>query len=1132
MATVRGMTPEAIRALLKREVGDYNATLSVANQALSNSMAIGDSISDLDEKIKNLPDILKEGNLDLDALKGELSNLQKDLAGNKEELSSLQEDLERKERVIDSIKDSMVNENLFSPGNLIYNGFFTPSNNKTVLSWVSYESVTPEGATSPVSYGRIGRRPFFGAIIPPRHSIGVEPGYGFSITKGQEYQLRIELVGEKNVIPAGSIHVYVMTQNSQLVRITNAEDIKVKEGFFYKIGSSDVDWVAETDTVTAELCIANDNDFSVLVTNVVLQEVTGEWSLQDGAVSTNKIAVDAVTANKIAADAVTANKIAADSVTANKIAAGAVTTDKIAANAVVADKIAARSIGVQKLLVSAGNLFPDPDFLDPTWGNFSTSEGLRITANGTQSGTYYSPDGITSYTSMLLEPNAVYRLTLNLRFEASAPLSQMDVYVRYRNDVGGRKILLVGSFTKDSTNDGQYSDSSVLITMPSDMKDGRCELGFFVQKDMPSGSVDIRSARLLRATDSAMVVEGAIKADHLSAGSVTTKALSAGAVTADNIAADAITADKLSANAVTAEKIAANAITGDKIAAKTITGDQIASEAITAEKIASNSITAKQIEANAITVKELRAEVFTQVGTNVLPRVPGSDVPAWAKNENNGKTAPWYIDHSVYQGFRYYIFDGNYESVHTNRVVVDPNIEYEFSFWMKTASSSPGSIVRIELLDQSDQPAVERGGIRFTDPNTPGDAANYLVSNVSAPTQWTQYKTKISLKKNVRSVRVGTIYSYHPRGESSAAKTRIGEDMTLTPYQIPQAEIDRRQDENFVLHENQLKWLRWTKPIYEYGFPGAISGLSTIKTGLIDLEANYTDKKGGLRIITRPGWKGKFIVDYTIGEGGKQEQGTRGVAMGHSSASDYVAELVDHVHFASVTIYPDHSAEPREWVFKVFSGSIQLNTGYNGIELTAKNTFAFNCNVVANESVLSLTGKKYEQGDVIPLDTPILSTDSVSNGIIVFTEKKPRLQYEIGAPRTGGQKLEGGKIRVPRGKWTELQSWVAPAWGNGIKIRSLIAVQMSWNWWNSLASGVTYGVRVRVNNKVVYDYKTQAFGANEKTMRVDNVIRDELLSQGDVVTLEAFADPRVDIERDVLYSYMAVVWGDAVDKWD
>ena len=336
MATVRGMTPEAIRALLKREVGDYNATLSVANQALSNSMAIGDSISDLDEKIKNLPDILKEGNLDLDALKGELSELQEELKKNEELVKSIQDDM------------------------------------------------------------------------------------------------------------------------------------------------------------------------------------PGEWTLEDGSVTTNKLADNAVTtakiidnaivAEKIAADAVTANKIAADAVTANKIKAGAVTTDKIAANAVVADKIAARSIGVQKLLVSAGNLFPDPDFLDPTWSRFSTSEGLRITANGKQTGTYYSPDGITSYTSMLLEPNAVYRLTLNLRFEASAPLSQMDVYVRYRNNEGGRKILLVGSFTKDSTNEGQYSDSSVLITMPSDMKDGRCELGFFVQKNMPSGSLDIRSARLLRATDAAMVL--------------------------------------------------------------------------------------------------------------------------------------------------------------------------------------------------------------------------------------------------------------------------------------------------------------------------------------------------------------------------------------------------------------------------------------------------------------------------------------------------------------------------------------------------------------------------------------------------------------------------------------------------
>ena len=46
------------------------------------------------------------------------------------------------------------------------------------------------------------------------------------------------------------------------------------------------------------------------------------------------------------------------------------------------------------------------------------------------------------------------------------------------------------------------------------------------------------------------------------------------------------------------------------------------------------------------------------------------------------------------------------------------------------------------------------------------------------------------------------------------------------------------------------------------------------------------------------------------------------------------------------------------------------------------------------------------------------------------------------------------------------------------------------------------------------------------TMQVYKEIKDVTLNQFDVVSLEAFADPSVDAERDVLYSHLGIVWGD------
>lgn len=77
-------------------------------------------------------------------------------------------------------------------------------------------------------------------------------------------------------------------------------------------------------------------------------EITGT-QIEDGAISTAKLAANAVTAAKIAAGAVIAEKLAAGAVTAEKIQAGAVEAAKIAAGAVIAEKIASGAVTTEKL---------------------------------------------------------------------------------------------------------------------------------------------------------------------------------------------------------------------------------------------------------------------------------------------------------------------------------------------------------------------------------------------------------------------------------------------------------------------------------------------------------------------------------------------------------------------------------------------------------------------------------------------------------------------------------------------------------------------------------------------------------------------------------------------------------------
>lgn len=297
-----------------------------------------------------------------------------------------------------------------------------------------------------------------------------------------------------------------------------------------------------------------------------------------GQITSVQIGDNAISSPKLAAGAVSTDKLEANAVTTGKLAAGAVTADILAANSVVASKLAITDIT---------NYVPDADFNDiiawilgSEWnfvvnndGTFGKSNRLRFTS--TSSSTGYS--GVARSKAFSVEPNTEY--FVEYKFRSNTTISSLLGRIHYFDKDGNElpyKVINDNGSTNTSPTIVKNSFIPPVGTVVADLR-------WYVQRTgSGSGWLEIVEPSVRRKNGGELLVDGAVKANHMSANSVTAGVIAAGAINASNLFVDnVITAAKLNVNDLSA--ISAN------LGTIKVDSANIADGAISSAKIA-NSI--------------------------------------------------------------------------------------------------------------------------------------------------------------------------------------------------------------------------------------------------------------------------------------------------------------------------------------------------------------------------------------------------------------------------------------------------------------------------------------------------------------------------------------------------------------
>jgi predicted phage tail protein len=467
-----------------------------------------------------------------------------------------------------------------------------------------------------------------------------------------------------------------------------------------------------------------------------LEEVLPATLIQNGAVTTDKLAANsvvaakiaagAVVAGKIAADAVTANEIAANAITAPKISAGAVTTQKIAAQAVTANEIAARTITAERLALGAlDNLAPNGNFAT---GNFSDwrpwyngNEVLARGAAGVPAGApanfvcrMYSLAGANDSTifncgkvysdtdawkyGIQCRPGEQYRFALDAASTVSG-YAGILFYVYYaKTDGTYNNATLVGTYTVS----GSWATfSPPMFEVPADA------VAFwpyiYVQSTFGGGgSVYFTNLRVIRAASAELIVDGAV------------------------------IASKIAAGAVVADKIAANAVTTGKL-------------------------------------------LVTGVGASIVDDPNTQDLSAWT----SGSTITIVNDTSSPTGKALEVSSVGQTTYSERMVPIDATKNYLATIWARQVSGSPGSYFLIAFYDAAGSLLI--GGNYPTGWYSAGSFHYWGRANELIPSVWTEYRYAFGpgetakIPPGAAFLRIGVLANYSGAGVSRFTRLSVVE---------------------------------------------------------------------------------------------------------------------------------------------------------------------------------------------------------------------------------------------------------------------------------------------------------------------------------------------------------------------
>lgn len=288
---------------------------------------------------------------------------------------------------------------------------------------------------------------------------------------------------------------------------------------------------------------------SSYVASVATTDLSGQITgtqITDGAITTAKMTANSINGDRITAGTLDASKIVADSITAGQIAAGAISTDELAANSVTASKIAIGDFSVQ-----ANN----PSFEDGVtgWtleGNWTISYNASIARTGFwyAVSTFTSPAAMRNTKLVATNPGEVFYVEAWIKY---ASASGTGSYVRLTglNASGVEVSNQAGNAV--GTGNTSYTKSSGTFTVPAGVFTVKVE----VVSDITGGTCYVDDVRMIRASNSVLIEDGAITADKVSANAITADKINAGAVTAAKISVTNLSSINADLGSITAGTI-------------------------------------------------------------------------------------------------------------------------------------------------------------------------------------------------------------------------------------------------------------------------------------------------------------------------------------------------------------------------------------------------------------------------------------------------------------------------------------------------------------------------------------------------------------------------------------------------